>query len=38
MRLAADFRSMARDALKGKWMIAVLVGLVAALLESGSFG
>lgn len=32
MRLAADFRQMARDALKGKWGIAVLVGIVAMLL------
>lgn len=32
MRLAEDFRSIARDALKGKWKIAVLVGLVAMLL------
>ena len=32
MRLAADFRSMARDVLQGKWKIAVLVGIVATLL------
>lgn len=32
MRLAADFRSIARDVLAGKWKIAVLVGLVATLL------
>ena len=32
MRLAADFRSIARDALNGKWKIAVLVGLIATLL------
>lgn len=32
MRLAADFRSTARDVLSGKWKIAVLVGLVATLL------
>ncbi len=32
MRLAEDFRSEARDALSGKWKIAVLVGLVAILL------
>ena len=32
MRLAADFRSIARDVLNGKWKIAVLVGLVATLL------
>lgn len=32
MRLAEDFRSIARNALNGKWKIAVLVGLVATLL------
>ncbi len=32
MRLAEDFRSIARAALDGKWKIAVLVGLVATLL------
>lgn len=32
MRFATDFRKMARDALKGKWSIAVLVGFVAILL------
>ncbi len=32
MKYAADFRSIARDALRGKWMVAVLVGLVAMLL------
>lgn len=32
MRLAEDFRSIAREALSGKWLIAVLVGLVATLL------
>ena len=32
MRLAADFRSIARDVLQGKWKIAVLVGLVATML------
>ena len=32
MRLAADFRSLAREALKGKWKIAILVGLVATIL------
>ena len=32
MRLAADFRSMARDVLNEKWKIAVLVGLVATIL------
>ena len=32
MRLAADFRSIARDVLQGKWKIAVLAGIVATLL------
>ena len=32
MRIAADFRGIARDALRGKWKIAVLAGLVASLL------
>lgn len=32
MKYAADFRAIARDALRGKWLIAVVVGLVAALL------
>lgn len=38
MKYAADFRSIARDALRGKWLIAVLVGLVAVLLGGGSNG
>lgn len=32
MKVAEDFRWIARDVLNGKWKIAVLVGLVAALL------
>ena len=32
MKYAADFRRIAREALRGKWPIAVLVGLVAVLL------
>lgn len=32
MKLAEDFRSIARDVLNGKWTTAVLVGLVATLL------
>ncbi len=32
MKYAADFRSIARDALRGKWLIAVIAGLIAALL------
>ena len=39
MKYAADFRQIARDALNGKWLIAVLVGLVAMLLGgTGSDG
>ena len=39
MKYAADFRQIARDALSGKWLIAVLVGLVAMLLGgTGSDG
>ena len=37
MRLAEDFRSIARDALNGKWKIAVLVGLVATILGAVYF-
>ena len=32
MKLAADFRYIAREALRGKWGIAVIAGLVASLL------
>ena len=32
MKYAADFRSIARNALKGKWGIAVVAGLIASLL------
>ncbi len=32
MKYAADFRSIARESLKGKWGLAVITGLVAALL------
>ncbi len=39
MKIATDFRKTAREALTGKWMIAVLVGLVAGLLgASGGEG
>lgn len=31
-KLAADFRKIARNSLQGKWMIAVLVGVVASIL------
>ncbi len=33
MKYAADFRQEARAALQGKWPLAILVGLVAAILE-----
>lgn len=32
MKYAADFRSIARNALRGKWAIAVIAGLIASLL------
>ena len=32
MKLAADFRRIAREALRGKWVIAVIAGLIASLL------
>lgn len=32
MKLAADFRQTAREALRGKWGIAVIAGLIASLL------
>lgn len=32
MKYASDFRSIARDALKGRWGIAVLAGLIASVL------
>lgn len=39
MKYAADFREMAREALRGKWAIAVIVGLIASLLGgTGSNG
>ena len=38
MKFAADFRQIARDALNGKWTIAVLVGLVATLLGGAGSG
>ena len=38
MKYAADFRYIAREALRSKWMIAVLVGLVAMLLGGVTSG
>lgn len=32
MKYAADFRYIAREALRGKWVIAVIAGLIASLL------
>ena len=32
MKYAADFRSIARNALSGRWTIAVIAGLIASLL------
>ena len=32
MKYAADFRSDARDALRGRWPIAILTGFVASLI------
>lgn len=38
MKLASDFRQSARDALKGKWGIAIVTGLVASLLGATTYG
>ena len=38
MKLSADFRSAAREALRRKWALAVIVGLVATLLCGGGAG
>lgn len=38
MKIASDFRRDAREALRGKWVMAVLVGLVATLLGGTTFG
>lgn len=35
MKNASEFRSIARNALKGKWIIAVLAGIVAGILGAG---
>ena len=32
MKYAADFRASAREALRGKWGIAILTGLLATIL------
>ena len=36
MKYAADFRSIARNALTGRWGIAVIAGLIASLLGAAS--
>lgn len=38
MKLASDFRSIARNALAGRWGIALLAGLLASLLGAVSSG
>ena len=38
MKKAADFRRIARDALRGKWSMAVIVGVVAAMLGGAGSG
>ncbi len=39
MKYASDFRTLARDSLRGKWTIAVIAGLIASLLGAiGSGG
>ena len=38
MKYAADFRSIAADALKGKWGMAVVAGILASLLGAVSSG
>ena len=38
MKYAADFRQEARAALQGKWLLAILVGLVAAILGGATSG
>jgi len=38
MKFAKDFRGIAREALKGKWWLALIVGLVASLLGGISSG
>lgn len=35
MRNASDFRRIARDALRGRWALAVIAGLIASLLGAG---
>ena len=37
MKCASDFRQAAREALRGKWGIAILVGLLAVILGGEGF-
>ena len=36
MKYAADFRAIARDALRGRWPVAILTGFVASLIGAGA--
>lgn len=38
MKLAEDFRRIAREALRGRWPVAVLTGFVAALIGASRYG
>ena len=38
MKLASDFRASAREALKGKWGIAAVAGIIASILGASSYG
>ncbi len=38
MKLASDFRQSAREALKGKWGLAVVTGIVASILGASTHG
>ena len=38
MKTAADFRAIARDALKGVWTMAVIIGIIASMLGGGNTG
>ena len=38
MKYAADFRSIARDALRGRWVVAVVAGIIAMLVGGLSSG
>ncbi|MBO5129685.1 MAG: DUF975 family protein [Oscillospiraceae bacterium] len=38
MKYASDFRSLARDALRGRWGVAVIAGILASLLGASTSG